>query len=219
MTRDPRLTPARPDLAARHLQGDVEAERFADGVTMRVIAPVAGIWREPDMSTSLVTELLFGETFTAYEQRADGWVWGQCDHDGYIGWTRARRLSPGPRSAAEMRRADKILSDTWNRIRAGRVEPRIQRGAVSMAHFHDLLFAVHGEIWEGGTEARPELDAMLRGLGAARLPKGVRRLPSAAMVAGPHLAAQDEADDASERVIWLDAGRIARSRARRFAGL
>jgi hypothetical protein len=31
VTLDPRLTPARPDLAAQHLEGLVEAERFAEG--------------------------------------------------------------------------------------------------------------------------------------------------------------------------------------------
>jgi len=31
-TLDPRLTPARPDLAAAHLRGRVDAARFVDGV-------------------------------------------------------------------------------------------------------------------------------------------------------------------------------------------
>jgi hypothetical protein len=34
---DPRITPARPDLAARYLEGSVTAERFVDGTPARVI--------------------------------------------------------------------------------------------------------------------------------------------------------------------------------------
>ena len=33
---DPRITPARPDLAARHLAGKVAAERFVDGMLREV---------------------------------------------------------------------------------------------------------------------------------------------------------------------------------------
>ena len=39
MSFDPRLTPARPDLAARHLEGKVAAARFVDGEPREVIEP------------------------------------------------------------------------------------------------------------------------------------------------------------------------------------
>jgi hypothetical protein len=38
---DPRLTPARPDLAARHLEGKVLAARFVEGMPYEVNDPVA----------------------------------------------------------------------------------------------------------------------------------------------------------------------------------
>ena len=44
---DRRITPARPDLAARHLMGQVEARAFADPEPMRVVAPSAPVRREP----------------------------------------------------------------------------------------------------------------------------------------------------------------------------
>lgn len=83
---DPRLTPARPDLAAAHLKGKVEAARFVDGVRKRVIAPKAPLCRLPSHGSMLDTEALHGETLTVYETTDEGWCWGQLDLDGYVGW-------------------------------------------------------------------------------------------------------------------------------------
>ncbi|TCK30700.1 NlpC/P60 family protein [Ancylobacter aquaticus] len=97
VTLDARLTPARPDLAARHLEGVVTAERFADGVPHRVIRPTVPVRGTPDPTAALVTEALFGETVTVYETDSEGWVWGQLDADSYVGWLPAEALAPaGP---------------------------------------------------------------------------------------------------------------------------
>lgn len=82
---DRRLTPARPDLAARHLMGQVEARAFADPVPMRVVAPSAPLRREPRPDAPLDTEALAGETVQVYES-FEGWAWGQLDADGYVGY-------------------------------------------------------------------------------------------------------------------------------------
>lgn len=93
---DPRLTPYRPDLAARHLEGAIKAERYADGTPQRVIAPVAPLRAAPEATAGLSTELLFGEDFTVYERR-NGWAWGQAGFDGYVGYTPEPALGPvGP---------------------------------------------------------------------------------------------------------------------------
>ena len=42
---DPRITPARPDLAARHLEGVVAAARFVDGRPYDVVEPQAPVRR------------------------------------------------------------------------------------------------------------------------------------------------------------------------------
>lgn len=83
--RDPRLTPARPDLAARSLAGTVEAGRYADPVRMRVVAPSAPLRREPRPDASLDTEALAGEAVDVYEQH-EGWAWCQLVADGYVGY-------------------------------------------------------------------------------------------------------------------------------------
>lgn len=88
---DRRLTPARADLAALHLKGKVAAPRYAEGVTKRVVAPSAALRRAPRGDEGLQTELLYGETFTVYDER-EGWAWGQSSVDGYVGYVPADAL-------------------------------------------------------------------------------------------------------------------------------
>jgi len=92
---DPRLTPARADLAAKRLEGAVTAERFVEGVAYQVSAGVAPIRRAPLGDAMQETQLLFGETFTVYEEK-DGWGWGQSDVDGYVGYVAMEALSAPP---------------------------------------------------------------------------------------------------------------------------
>jgi cell wall-associated NlpC family hydrolase len=95
---DKRLTPARPDLAAAHLRGKVDAAHFVEGVTMEVIDPSAPVRREPSREASLDTEALFGERATIYDTTAEGWSWGQLERDGYVGWLPSNALAK-PRAA------------------------------------------------------------------------------------------------------------------------
>ncbi len=65
-TSDPRVTPARPDLAARHLEGQVAAARFVDGTAREVRDASAPLRREPVPDAPLDTEALRGERVTVY---------------------------------------------------------------------------------------------------------------------------------------------------------
>ncbi len=97
VTSDPRLTPARPDLAARLLQGQVDSERFVDGVLCEVIDPIAPVRRAPRPDAPLDTEALRGERVTVYDTDGEGWSWGQLERDGYVGYLPANALTqPGP---------------------------------------------------------------------------------------------------------------------------
>lgn len=96
---DPRRTPWRPDLAAAHLRGVVDAARFADGAPHRVAAGTVTLRGTPDETARQTSELLYGEGFTVYDRHAD-WVWGQGSRDGYVGWTKAEALRPGAPAAA-----------------------------------------------------------------------------------------------------------------------
>jgi hypothetical protein len=83
---DPRLTPARPDLAAKHLEGKVEATRFVDGTEFEVIDAIAPVRRAPSHDDALDTEALKGERVVIYDRNGEGWAWGQLQSDGYVGW-------------------------------------------------------------------------------------------------------------------------------------
>lgn len=83
---DPRLTPARGDLAAKYLEGKVEANRFVSGEEFEVIEPVAPVREQPSSNAMLMTEALRGERVTIYDRNGEGWAWGQLNGDGYVGW-------------------------------------------------------------------------------------------------------------------------------------
>jgi cell wall-associated NlpC family hydrolase len=83
---DPRLTPARGDIAAKHLEGKVEAARFVDGETFEVIETLAPVRDRPTGDATLLTQALTGERVTIYDRTDEGWAWGQLDSDGYVGW-------------------------------------------------------------------------------------------------------------------------------------
>lgn len=87
-----RLTPARSDLAARFLEGEVEADRFVDAQAVQVVAAATALRRSPSEDAPLDTELLFGEVFDTYETK-DGWCWGQATLDGYVGYVSASEIT------------------------------------------------------------------------------------------------------------------------------
>jgi len=93
---DPRLTPARSDLAAAYLRGKVEAARFVDGTVQEVIVGLAPLRQAPSHQAPLLTEALRGERMTVYETDEEGWAWGQLAGDGYVGFLPAAALlAPG----------------------------------------------------------------------------------------------------------------------------
>ncbi len=97
MKFDPRTTPARPDLAAQHLEGKVVAARFVAGTELEVRDAQAPLRREPSPDAPLDTEALHGERVTVYDENGEGWCWGQLESDGYVGWIPANALRPpGP---------------------------------------------------------------------------------------------------------------------------
>jgi hypothetical protein len=94
---DPRLTPARPDLAAKYLEGKVKAARFVAGEEFEIIDAIAPLRRGPASDAELATQALKGERVTVYDCNDEGWAWGQLNSDGYVGWLPNRMLArPGP---------------------------------------------------------------------------------------------------------------------------
>ena len=90
---DPRLTPARPDLAAKFLEGRVAAERFVIGEEFEVADALAPLRERPSSDAALMTQALKGERVTIYDRNSEGFAWGQLNADGYVGWLPDRALA------------------------------------------------------------------------------------------------------------------------------
>lgn len=90
MALDPRLHPYKPDIAAAHLEGKVEASHFVNGKPHRVIEPLTDILSD-QMGDARTSQALYGETFVVY-QTEGYWAWGQLMTDGYVGWVSALSL-------------------------------------------------------------------------------------------------------------------------------
>jgi cell wall-associated NlpC family hydrolase len=93
---DPRLTPARGDLAAKYLEGKVEAARFVAGEDFEISEAIAPLRNGPSADAELATQALLGERVTVYDRNGEGFAWGQLNGDGYVGWLPDRALAkPG----------------------------------------------------------------------------------------------------------------------------
>jgi cell wall-associated NlpC family hydrolase len=89
---DPRINPFRPEIAASHLRGQVEAKRFVEGSRHQVIESATALRRAPSHDARLDTEALLGERVTIYETTDEGWAWGQLETDAYVGWLSSNAL-------------------------------------------------------------------------------------------------------------------------------
>jgi len=83
---DPRLTPARGDLAAKYLEGKVKAARFVEGEEFCVVDAIAPLREAPSADAALATQALKGERVTVYDRNREGFAWVQLNGDGYVGW-------------------------------------------------------------------------------------------------------------------------------------
>jgi cell wall-associated NlpC family hydrolase len=93
---DPRLTPARPDLAAKYLEGKVKAARFVEGEEFEITEAIAPLRIAPSADAELATQALLGDRVTVYDRNGEGFAWGQLNSDGYVGWLPDRALArPG----------------------------------------------------------------------------------------------------------------------------
>jgi cell wall-associated NlpC family hydrolase len=93
---DPRLTPARGDLAAKYLEGKIKAKRFVAGEEFEIVDALAPLRERPSSDAMLSTQALKGERVTIYDRNGEGFAWGQLNSDGYVGWLPDRALAkPG----------------------------------------------------------------------------------------------------------------------------
>ncbi len=113
---DPRLTPARADLAAAHLEGIVSAERYAQGCKMTIVSPIADLRRSPSHDAPIDTQALLGEGATLYEEE-EGWGWVQLARDGYVGYVSTAALAEGTPQATHRVAVNRTFVYPWHDLK------------------------------------------------------------------------------------------------------
>ena len=141
---DPRVTPLRPDLAAKYLEGKVTAARFVEGEEFEVMDGIAPLRREPFSGAALDTQALKGERVTVYDRTSEGWAWGQLHSDGYVGWLPDLALyRPGPAVTHKVI-ALRSFAFPGPSIKLPPVDTLPMGGRIAVVKFHEA-FAVTSE--------------------------------------------------------------------------
>ena len=156
---DPRLTPARPDLAAKYLEGKVKAARFVEGEEFCVRDAIAPLREAPSADAMLSTQALKGERVTIYDRNGEGFAWGQLNGDGYVGWIPDAALARPAAAPTHKVTALRTFAFPGPSIKLPPVETLPMGARVTVAR-EDGAFAVTGEGWYLPRRHVGSLDAM-----------------------------------------------------------
>jgi cell wall-associated NlpC family hydrolase len=143
---DPRMTPARPDLAAKYLEGKVKAARFVTGEEFEISDAIAPLRSAPSPDAELATQALKGERATIYDRDGEGWAWGQLSSDGYVGWLPDRALAKPSGRPTHRITAIRTLAFPGPSIKLPPVETLVL-GTTLIVTRQDGVFAVTREGW------------------------------------------------------------------------
>lgn len=143
---DPRLTPARPDLAAKYLEGKIKAARFVAGEEFEIVDAIAPLREKPSADATLLTQALKGERVTIYDRNGEGFAWGQLNSDGYVGWLPDRVLAKPGAAPTHKITALRTFAFPGPSIKLPPFET-LPMGAVVTVTREDGAFAVTREGW------------------------------------------------------------------------
>jgi cell wall-associated NlpC family hydrolase len=143
---DPRLTPARPDLAAKYLEGKIAAARFVEGEVFEIVEALAPMREAPSSEAMLLTQALKGERVTIYDRDGEGFAWGQLDSDGYVGWLPDRALAKPVAAPTHKITALRTFAFPGPSIKLPPVEALVMGSWVEITR-DDGAFAVTREGW------------------------------------------------------------------------
>jgi len=143
---DPRLTPARGDIAAKYLEGKVKAERFVEGERFEVTDALAPLRRAPAADAEQMTQALRGERVTIYDRTSEGWAWGQLESDGYVGWLPDAALGKPVATPTHRVTVIRTFAFPGPSIKLPPVETLVLASALTIAR-EDGAFAVTREGW------------------------------------------------------------------------
>lgn len=156
---DPRLTPARPEVAARYLEGKVKAARFVEGEVFEVVAAIAPLRQSPSADAELATQALRGERVTVYDRNGEGFAWGQLGSDGYVGWLPNAALAKPAAAPTHKVTALRTFAFPGPSIKLPPVET-LSLGAKLTVTREDGVFAVTRDGWYLPRRHLGTLDAM-----------------------------------------------------------
>jgi len=143
---DPRLTPARPDLAAKYLEGRIEAARFVEGEGFEIVDALAPMREGPSGEATLLTQALKGERVTIYDRNGEGWAWGQLNIDGYVGWLPDRALAKPAAAPTHKITALRTFAFPGPSIKLPPVETLVMETTLSLLR-ENGVFAVTRDGW------------------------------------------------------------------------
>jgi cell wall-associated NlpC family hydrolase len=143
---DPRLTPARPEVAAKYLEGKVKAKRFVTGEEFEIADAIAPLRCAPSPEAELSTQALKGERAMIYDRNGEGWAWGQLSGDGYVGWLPDRSLAKPAAKATHKITALRTFAFPGASIKLPPVETLVM-GAVVTVLREEGSFAITREGW------------------------------------------------------------------------
>jgi cell wall-associated NlpC family hydrolase len=143
---DPRVNAFRPDLAHADLADRVGAQHYVLPNRLTVSASLTGVHKQADAASENISQLLYREQFDVLESGPD-WCWGQCVHDGYVGYVPRAALTPDalPAPTHRVRHAQAHIYATAS-IKSAVVKP-LWRGSVVAVLATDEKFA---QLAEGG---------------------------------------------------------------------
>lgn len=143
---DPRLTPARPEVAAKYLEGKVKAERFVEGEEFEIADSLAPLRERPSTGATLLTQALKGERVTIYDYDGEGFAWGQLNGDGYVGWLPDRALAKPAAAPTHKVTAIRTFAFPGPSIKLPPAETLVMGALVTVIR-EDGAFAVTREGW------------------------------------------------------------------------
>ena len=132
MTPDRRTTFARADLADIALEGIVDAEHYVAPRLARVVAPVAGLRREPRFDCPLDSEALHGEAVKVLGEASEGWAFVQMIRDGYVGYLAEDALSFSLPEPTHLVSALKSFAFTGSDLKLPVAYPLVEGAAVTV---------------------------------------------------------------------------------------
>jgi len=155
---DPRVTPARADLAAKQLEGKVRAARYVEGRVCEVIEPQAPLRHEARPDAPLATEALKGERVTIYDTDAEGFAWGQLAADNYVGWLPDNALKPAGAAPTHKVAALRTLAFPGPDIKLPPLEALPLGAKLAVARIEDRMAVTQGGAFVPTAHLKPIAD-------------------------------------------------------------